>query len=328
MATALITGVTGQDGGYLAAILSARGDQVVGMVHSLDDPLLPTLRKRLPKISIEVGDLGDARSLDRVLTAVQPNQIYNLAALTFVGQSFIEPERVSDITGMGVVRLLEAMRQKVPTSRLVHASSSEMFGDAGEWATEETPLNPVSPYGAAKAFAHMMVGIYRRSHSLHTSTVILFNHESPRRPPTFVTRKITQGAARIAQGLDKELRLGNLDSSRDWGSAQDYMRALPLAAAHDTPSDWVIASGETHTVRELCDIAFTRVGLDYHDYVVVDPQYFRPTEPQITRGLAKAALDQLGWTPTVSFVDLIHSMVDEDVALLDAARNDVATRPA
>lgn len=347
--TALITGVTGQDGSYLAEFLLAKGYTVAGMVRrsstvhtSRIDHLLRD-KSLQPRFQLVEGDLADGASLMHVLKQVEPDEIYNLAAQSHVGVSFEMPGYTADVTGVGVVRLLQAIRDLGQNPRFYQASSSEIFGRAETSPQhEQTPLSPCNPYGAAKAMAFYMTRIYREGYGLFAVNGILFNHESPRRGETFVTRKITRGLAEILAGRRDVLLLGNLDARRDWGYAGDYVEAMWLMLQAETPEDYVIATGETHSVREFCELAFEHVGrpLTWHGHglnavgrdpdgrivVAVDPKFFRPSDIDCLQGDATRARKQLGWTPRVPFEDLVRMMVDADRQLLE--RDDSAQTAA
>jgi GDPmannose 4,6-dehydratase len=318
--TALITGITGQDGSYLAELLLSKGYRVVGMTRRSStetDERIAHIRKDLEIIQ---GDLLDQASLVEAIRTVQPTEVYNLAAQSFVPTSWNQPVLTGEFTALGVTRMLEAIRHSDRSIRFYQASSSEMFGKVLEMPqTERTPFYPRSPYGVAKAYGHFLTVNYRESYDMFAVSGILFNHESPRRGLEFVTRKVTDGAARIALGLASELRMGNLDARRDWGFAGDYVRAMWLMLQQDTPSDFVVASGEDHTVRELCDIAFARVALAYEDHVVVDPAFYRPAEVDHLTGDASRARAVLGWEPDVDFRSLVEMMVDADLARWERA---------
>jgi GDPmannose 4,6-dehydratase len=315
--TALITGITGQDGSYLAEFLLEKGYRVVGMTRrssTAGDERIAHLASRLELIQ---GDLLDQASLVEALQRTAPDEVYNLAAQSFVPTSWNQPVLTGEFTALGVTRMLEALRQVAPEARFYQASSSEMFGKVRAAPQNElTPFHPRSPYGVAKAYGHYLTVNYRESYGLHTVSGILFNHESPRRGLEFVPRKVTHGAARIALGLDRELRMGNLDAERDWGYAGDYVRAMWLMLRRDEPTDYVVATGIAHSVRDLCQIAFKRVGLDYREHVVVDPSLYRPAEVDHLRGDASRAREELGWSPTMTFKDLIELMVDADLERL------------
>ena len=315
--TALITGITGQDGSYLAELLLEKGYRVVGMTRrssTASDERIAHIRDR---IEIVQGDLLDQASLVEALRAVAPAEVYNLAAQSFVPTSWNQPVLTGEFTALGVTRVLEAIRQVDLGIRFYQASSSEMFGKVREVPqTEATPFHPRSPYGVAKAYGHYLTVNYRESYGLFAVSGILFNHESPRRGLEFVTRKVTDGAARISLGLASELRMGNLDAQRDWGYAGDYVRAMWAMLQQDEPSDFVVATGVAHSVRELCEVAFERVGLDYERHVVDDPGFYRPAEVDHLLGDAARARAVLGWAPEVDFRELVEMMVDADVARL------------
>lgn len=312
--TALITGISGQDGSYLAELLLSKGYNVYGMKRRSATENLWRISHILDKVKLIDGDLTDSTSLSRALRISNPDEVYNLAAQSFVGMSWDQPLLTTEVTGTGTLRLLEAIREYDPSIKFYQASSSEMFGDVRETPqTEETPLNSRSPYGTAKIFSHFTTVNYRHSYGMFAVSGILFNHESEKRGLEFVTRKITDGVARIKLGKATELRLGNLDAKRDWGHAQDYVEAMWLMLQQSTPDDYVIATGETHTVREFCEIAFSHVGLDYKDFVVVDPNFYRPAEVNLLLGDASKANRELGWSPRVSFNALVTSMVDADL---------------
>jgi len=316
---ALITGVTGQDGSYLAELLLEKGYDVVGMVRRSSTVNFERIAHIQDRLSLVPGDLLDEASMMGVLAEWKPDEVYNLAAQSFVQTSFSQAVFTGECTALGVTRILDALRIITPAARFYQASSSEMFGKVREVPQrEETPFYPRSPYGVAKVYGHWITVNYRESYNLHASSGILFNHESPRRGLEFVTRKVTNGVARIKKGLDKELRLGNLDASRDWGFAGDYVRAMWLMLQQDKPDDYVISTGETHTVRELCDVAFARVGLNYEDHVAIDEAFLRPAEVDLLVGDPKKASTELGWVPEVDFVTLVEMMVDADVAALNA----------
>ena len=318
---ALITGITGQDGSYLAEFLLEQGYQVFGMVRRSSSESFERLEGCRDRVELVHGDLLDSHSLVRVMEESKPDEIYNLAAQSFVPTSWSEPVLTAEFTGVGVTRMLEAMRQVAPEARYYQASSSEMFGKVLETPqSETTPFYPRSPYGVAKVYGHYITVNYRESYDLFACSGILFNHESPRRGLEFVTRKITHGAVRIKLGLDKTLALGNLDARRDWGFAGDYVRAMWLMLQQDTPDDFVISTGETHQVRECCRIAFERVGLNYEDHVTVDERFMRPAEVDLLIGDSTKAHEQLGWRPEVSFEQLVQMMVDADLELLSKSR--------
>ncbi|NPA31805.1 MAG: GDP-mannose 4,6-dehydratase [Chloroflexi bacterium] len=317
MPLALVTGITGQDGSYLAEFLLEKGYRVVGLVRRSSNPNYSRIEHLLDRIELVQGDLTDLPSLMTVLDTYKPDEIYNLAAQSFVPTSWEQPLLTTEVNAVGVTRLLEAMRRVHPQARFYQASTSEMFGQAREVPqNENTPFYPRSPYGVSKVYGHWITVNYRESFGLYAVSGILFNHESPRRGLHFVTRKVTHGVARIKLGLAKELRLGNLDAKRDWGYTGDYVRAMWLMLQQDEPEDFVIGTGEAHSVRELCEVAFAHVGLDYRDYVVVDPKFFRPAEVNILLADPSKARAKLGWQPRVSFEELIQMMVDADLERL------------
>ncbi len=312
---ALITGITGQDGSYLAEFLLSKGYQVYGIVRRSSTENFERIAHIRDRIELINADLLDQVSLSQALLKTQPDEVYNLAAQSFVPTSWEQPVLTAEFTAIGVSRLLEAIRSSAPNAKLYQASSSEMFGKVQETPQRETtPFYPRSPYGVAKVYGHFITVNYRESYGLYAVSGILFNHESPRRGLEFVTRKITDGVARIKAGLQKELRLGNLDAKRDWGFAGDYVRAMWMMLQQPEPKDFVIASGVAHTVRDFAKIAFETVGLDYRDYVKVDPAFFRPAEVELLLGDCSLAKKQLGWTPEVSFPQLVKMMVEADVA--------------
>jgi len=314
---ALITGITGQDGSYLADLLLEKGYEVHGMVRRASTEKFDRLEHIRDQITLHQGDLLDHRSLVDTLRASNPDEIYNLAAMSYVHVSWIQPVLTAEFTGVGVTRILEAMREVCPGARFYQASSSEMFGKVREVPQNETtPLYPRSPYGVAKTYGHYITVNYRESYDLFACSGILFNHESPRRGLEFVTRKVTNAAAAISLGLQDRLLLGNLDAERDWGYAKDYVEAMWLMLQQDEPEDFVIATGETHTVRELVERAFARVGLDPADHVGTDPQHYRPAEVDQLRGDYSKAREQLGWEPQTSFEELVDLMVDADLEQL------------
>jgi GDPmannose 4,6-dehydratase len=314
---ALVTGITGQDGSYLAELLLEKGYEVHGMVRRSSTERFDRLEHIRNQITLHQGDLLDHRSLVDTLRASNPDEIYNLAAMSFVHVSWIQPVLTAEFTGVGVTRILEAMREVCPGARFYQASSSEMFGKVREVPqTESTPLYPRSPYGVAKTYGHYITVNYRESYDLFACSGILFNHESPRRGLEFVTRKVTNAAAAIKLGLQDRLLLGNLDAERDWGYAKDYVEAMWLMLQQDEPEDFVIATGETHTVRELVERAFARVGLDPADHVGTDPQHYRPAEVDQLRGDYSKAREKLGWEPQTSFEELVDLMVDADLEQL------------
>jgi GDPmannose 4,6-dehydratase len=314
---ALITGITGQDGSYLAELLLEKGYDVHGMVRRSSTETFQRLEEIRDDITLHTGDLLDQRSLVDVMRECEPQEIYNLAAMSFVAASWSQPVLTAEFTATGVTRMLEAMREAAPGSRFYQASSSEMFGKVREVPqTESTPFYPRSPYGVAKAYGHFITVNYRESYDLFAASGILFNHESERRGLEFVTRKVTHGAAAIKLGLQEELALGNLDAERDWGYAKDYVEAMWLMLQQDEPDDYVIATGEAHSVRELVDLAFARVGLDPEPRVRIDPRFLRPAEVEHLIGDASKAREKLGWEPRTSFEDMVHLMVDSDLELL------------
>jgi len=315
MPTALITGITGQDGSYLAEHLLGLGYRVVGLIRRSAEHGNGRIAHLGDRVELISGDLLDQASLVSALRTAQPDEVYNLAAQSFVPTSWTQPVLTGELTGLGVTRLLESIRQVDPGVRLFQASSSEMFGKVREVPqTESTPFHPRSPYGVAKAYAHHLTVNYRESFGLYAVAGIMFNHESPRRGLEFVSRKVTDAAARISLGLAQEVRLGNLDAARDWGYAADYVVAMHLMLQQPQPTDFVIATGGTHTVRDLCRIAFEHVGLDYEAHVVTDPALHRPAEVDHLRGDSSCARERLGWAPTVEFASLIAMMVDADLA--------------
>jgi GDPmannose 4,6-dehydratase len=316
--SALVTGVTGQDGSYLAELLLERGYEVHGMVRRASTEKFDRIEHLRDRITLHQGDLLDQRSLVDTLRASKPDEVYNLAAMSFVAVSWTQPTLTAEFTGVGVTRMLEAVREACPGARFYQASSSEMFGKVREIPqTESTPFYPRSPYGVAKAYGHFITVNYRESYDLFACSGILFNHESPRRGLEFVTRKITWHAAAIKHGLRDELALGNLDAERDWGYAKDYVEAMYLMLQEDTPEDYVIATNKTHTVRECVQIAFDEAGLpDWESYVRIDPQYLRPAEVDQLIGDPAKAKERLGWEPTTSFEELIRLMTRSDLELL------------
>ena len=319
MPTALITGVTGQDGSYLAEFLLDRGYRVVGMVRRTSTINFHRIAHIQERLELVPGDLSDQISLIRILEEYRPDEVYNLAGQTFVQTSWNQPVFTGDVTGLGVTRVLDAIRIVDPRIRMYQASSSEMFGKVVEVPQRETtPFYPRSPYGVAKVYGHWITINYRESYNLHASSGILFNHESPRRGLEFVTRKISHHAAKIKLGLAHELRLGNLDARRDWGFAGDYVRAMWLMLQQDTPDDFVVATGETHSVEQFLNVAFEHLDLDWREYVVQDERYMRPAEVDLLVGDAGKAGDVLGWEPSVSFTELVKMMVDADLVMLRA----------
>ena len=319
MPTALITGITGQDGSYLAEFLLEQGYEVVGLVRrtsTVNFQRIQHIQKRLTLVS---GDLLDQASLISVLQEYRPQEIYNLAAQSFVPTSWSQPVFTGEVTALGVTRLLEATRQVDPDARFYQASSSEMFGKVREVPqTEATPFYPRSPYGVAKVYGHWITINYRESYDLFACSGILFNHESPRRGLEFVTRKVAHGAALIKLGMARDLRLGNLEAKRDWGYAGDYVRAMWLMLQQETPDDYVVGTGQTHSVRELCQVAFGHLGLDYQEFVKPDPRFMRPAEVDLLVSDPSKAREELGWEPAVSFEDLVVMMVDADLKRIQA----------
>jgi GDPmannose 4,6-dehydratase len=317
---ALVTGITGQDGSYLAEFLLSRGYEVLGMVRRTSTVNFDRIRHIQDQITIAPGDLLDQMSLVDILREYRPQEVYNLAAQSFVPTSWKQPVLTGEFTALGVTRMLEAVRIVDPEIRFYQASSSEMFGKVREVPqTEMTPFYPRSPYGVAKVYAHWITVNYRESYNLFTCSGILFNHESPRRGLEFVTHKVAYGAARIKLGLDHELRLGNLEARRDWGYAGDYVQAMWLMLQQDQPDDYVVATGRTHSVQELCEVAFGYLGLDWREYVISDPKFMRPAEVDLLVGDASKAHARLGWEPACTFEDLIKMMVDADMKALQAS---------
>ncbi len=322
MAKALITGITGQDGSYLAEFLLARGYEVIGMVRRTSTTNFDRIREFQDRVTIVQGDLLDQVSLINILQEHRPAEVYNLAAQSFVPTSFTQPVLTGEFTALGVTRILDAVRIVDRGIRFYQASSSEMFGKVQEVPQREsTPFYPRSPYGAAKVYGHWITVNYRESYNLFACSGILFNHESPRRGLEFVTRKITHAVARIKLGMASELRLGNLDARRDWGYAPDYVHAMWLMLQQERPDDYVVATGETHAVREFCQVAFDHVGLDWEKHVVVDPKFYRPAEVDLLVGNPAKAGRVLHWEPSVTFQQLVRIMVDADVATLQQQGN-------
>jgi len=320
--TALVTGITGQDGSYLAEFLLENGYRVIGMARRTSTLHFPRIAHIQDKIEIVQGDLLDQSSMMDLVREYQPDEIYNLAAQSFVPTSWQQPVLTGEFTALGVTRILEALRHIKPSARFYQASSSEMFGKVQEVPQREsTPFYPRSPYGVAKVYGHWITVNYRESYDLFAVSGILFNHESPRRGLEFVTRKVTHAVARIKLGLQEDLHVGNLDAQRDWGFAGDYVRAMWLMLQQEKPDDYVISTGETHSVRELCQVAFNRVGLDWEKYTVVDPKFYRPAEVDLLIGDPSKAGKQLGWEPKVSFRELVEMMVDAD---LDEIKREMA----
>jgi GDPmannose 4,6-dehydratase len=319
--TALITGITGQDGSYLAELLLAKGYEVHGIIrrassfntnridHLYQDPHVDS-----PSLRLHYGDLTDGSQIARLIRTVEPDEIYNLAAQSHVAVSFQQPEYTGNVDGLGTIRLLEAVRESGIDTRLYQAGTSEMFGDAAPPQSEASPFQPRSPYAAAKLYAYWVVRNYREAYDMHAVTGILFNHESPRRGETFVTRKITRALARIIARTQDKLYLGNLDARRDWGHAADYVEAMWLMLQTDVPKDYVIGTGEAYSIRDFLDAAFGHVGLDWEPFVEIDPAYFRPTEVEFLQADPTLAMDELGWKPKISFAELVVEMVESDLA--------------
>ena len=316
---ALITGITGQDGSYLAELLLEKGYDVIGVARRSSTVTFERIAHLQDDIEIVFGDLLDQYSMIKLLEDHQPQEVYNLAAQSFVPTSFDQPVLTGEITGLGVTRVLDAIRVVDPSIRFYQASSSEMFGKVQEVPqTEATPLYPRSPYGVAKVYGHWITINYRESYGLHASSGILFNHESPRRGHEFLPRKVSYTVAKIALGMQDELRLGNLDARRDWGFAGDYVEAMWLMLQQDEPDDYVVSTGETHEVRELVQLAFEHVGKDYEDHVVIDERFYRPAEVDLLIGDCAKAREKLGWKPKTSFPELVAMMVDADIAAVKA----------
>jgi len=314
---ALVTGITGQDGSYLAELLLDNGYEVLGMVRRSSTVTFERIAHLQDRLVLVPGDLLDEVSLIGLLRDHRPTEVYNLAAQSFVQTSFAQPVLTGEITALGVTRMLDAIRIVDPDIRFYQASSSEMFGQVVEVPQREsTPFHPRSPYGVAKVYGHWITVNYRESYGLHASSGILFNHESPRRGLEFVTRKISHTVAQIKLGQVHELRLGNLDAQRDWGFAGDYVEAMHAMLQQDEPGDYVVSTAETHSVREFCELAFDRVGLDWEDHVVIDDKFFRPAEVDLLVGDSSVARSKLGWKPKVGFEQLVHMMVDADLDLL------------
>lgn len=314
---ALITGITGQDGSYLGEFLLEKGYEVFGLVRRSSTITFERIEHIQDKITLLPGDLLDHNSLLAAMRDVIPDEVYNLAAQSFVPTSWNQPVLTGEFTALGVTRLLEAVRQMRPDCRFYQASSSEMFGKVAEVPqTEKTPFHPRSPYGVAKVYGHWITVNYRESYDMFACSGILFNHESPRRGIEFVTRKITHGAAKVKNGLQKELKLGNLEAKRDWGFAGDYVRAMWLMLQQDEPDNYVVSTGENHTVREVCEIAFGHLDLNWEDYVKVDKKFLRPAEVDILLGNPAKSREKLGWEPSISFEQLIMMMTDADMKRL------------
>lgn len=321
MTTALITGITGQDGSYLAEFLLSKGYTVIGMSRRTSTVSFERIAHIQDQITITQGDLHDQSSLVNILEEFQPTELYNLAAQSFVPASWQQAVLTAEVTAVGVLRILDSIRQVNPKIKFYQASSSEMFGKVLEVPQKETtPFYPRSPYGVAKVYGHWITVNYRESYDLFATSGILFNHESPRRGLEFVTRKISRAVASIKLGLSQELRLGNLEAQRDWGYAFDYVKAMWMMLQHEKAEDFVIGTGETHTVREFCEIAFNYVGFDYKDYVVQDPKFYRPAEVDILLSNPDKAHRMLGWQPSVTFKELVEMMVKEDLRSLSAQK--------
>jgi GDPmannose 4,6-dehydratase len=322
---ALVTGITGQDGSYLAELLLSKGYEVFGLVRRSSSNNFERIESFLSDVNIVQGDLTDQSSLDSVIHEVQPDEVYNMAAQSFVPASWSQPVLTGDVTGLGVMRVLEAIRKHQPRAKFLQASSSEMFGKVREVPqTEKTPFYPRSPYGVAKVFGHYITVNYRESYGLFAGSAIAFNHESPRRGLEFVTRKVTHQVARIKCGLSEKLLMGNLDSKRDWGFAGDYVWGMWLILQQSVPEDFVLATGNTHSVRDLLEAAFDAVGLDWQKYVEIDPKLIRPAEVDSLCGDAAKANDKLGWKPRVGFKELIKMMVEADLETLRKGENNLA----
>ena len=322
---ALITGITGQDGSYLAELLLQKGYHVIGMVRRSSTLNFERIGHLQDQLELVPGDLLDEVSMIQILRAHRPDEVYNLAAQSFVQTSFGQPVLTGETTALGVTRLLDAIRLADHDVRFYQASSSEMFGKVVEVPQRETtPFYPRSPYGVAKVYGHWITVNYRESYGMHANSGILFNHESPRRGLEFVTRKIAYGAARIKLGLDRELRLGNLDAQRDWGFAGDYVDAMWRMLQRDEPGDFVVATGETHSVREFCEVAFGHLDLDWQDHVVIDERFFRPAEVELLVGDPALARETLGWQPRTSFAQLVQMMVEADVELVARQQRNLA----
>ena len=325
MKTALITGITGQDGSYLAELLLNKGYRVCGMVRRASTENFQRIEHIRDQVDLFQADLLDQTSIMTLLDQVQPNEVYNLAAMSFVPTSWRQPVLTAEFTAVGVTRMLDAIRQVCPSARFYQASSSEMFGKVQETPQREaTPLYPRSPYGVAKVYGHYITINYRESYNMFACSGILFNHESPRRGLEFVTRKITHAVAQINLGLTEELRLGNLEAKRDWGFAGDYVRAMWLMLQQDQPDDYVIGTGQTHSVEDFVRIAFDHASLDWRRHVVIDPRFYRPAEVDLLLGDASKAARVLGWRPQMTFEQMVRTMVDADIAALRPAAKPVA----
>jgi GDPmannose 4,6-dehydratase len=318
---ALITGITGQDGSYLAELLLSKGYDVVGVVRRTSHHSYERIEHLLDRIEVVAADLLDQHSLTVVLQETRPDEVYNLAAQSYVPTSWTQPVLTGEFTALGVTRILEAIRLVHPSARFYQASSSEMFGRVTQTPqTETTPFYPRSPYGVAKVYGHWITVNYRESYNLYAVSGILFNHESPRRGIEFVTRKVTDGVARVKLGLASEVRLGNLDARRDWGFAGDYVEAMWRMLQQPTPNDYVVGTGQTHSVRELVEAAFQHLGLDWRKHVVIDPKYMRPAEVDVLQADPSKACRELGWSPRIAFTELVAMMVDADLARLRQKR--------
>jgi GDPmannose 4,6-dehydratase len=333
--TALITGITGQDGSYLAELLLSKGYEIHGVIRRASqfttqriDHLYRDPHERDVQMYLHYGDLSDGSQLARLIRRVEPDEIYNLAAQSHVQVSFEQPEYTGDVAGLGITRLLEAIRETGVDTKLYQASSSEMFGDSAAPQSEDTPFRPRSPYAIAKTYAHWMVRNYREAYGMFAVSGILFNHEGERRGETFVTRKVTRAIARILGGQQKKLFLGNLDAVRDWGHARDYVVAMYLMLQQDRPRDYVIGTGEAHSVRDLCEAAFGHVRLPWEEFVEVDERYFRPTEVEELRADPSRAMADLGWKPKVTFEELVYGMVESDLAGERLGLEDARSRAA
>ena len=329
MRKALITGITGQDGSHLAELLISKGYKVHGMVRRASTDSLDRIEHLRDRITLHQGDLLDSASLLNLIEKSQPDEVYNLAAMSFVPTSWNQPVLTAEYTALGVTRLLEGIRQAKPDARFYQASSSEMFGKVHETPQKETtPFHPRSPYGVAKAYGHFITMNYRESYNMYACSGILFNHEGPRRGKEFVTRKITHAVASIKLGLQSELRLGNLQAKRDWGYAGDYVRAMWLMLQQTEPDDFVVGTGETHTVQEFVEIACDQAGVDWQKHVVVDPQFYRPAEVDLLWSDPSKAFSKLGWKPLVSFEQLVRMMVDSDMRELKTKMSNTKTKLA
>ena len=320
MPKALITGITGQDGSYLAELLLSKGYEVVGVVRRTSHHSYERIEHLLDRIEVVAADLLDQHSLTVVLQDTRPDEVYNLAAQSYVPTSWTQPVLTGEFTALGVTRILEAIRLVHPSAKFYQASSSEMFGRVTQTPqSETTPFYPRSPYGVAKVYGHWITVNYRESYDLYAVSGILFNHESPRRGIEFVTRKVTDGVARVKLGLASQVRLGNLDARRDWGFAGDYVEAMWRMLQQPTPSDYVVGTGQTHSVRELVEVAFRHVGLDWRKHVVIDPKYIRPAEVDLLQADPSKARRELGWSPRINFAELVAMMVDADLERLRKA---------